>query len=47
MTLTIGGKLTAGVNDTGGHIFFEIFADGGKFSTVSMMPRWQLAIGVN
>jgi hypothetical protein len=35
MSLTIGGKFTAGVNDTGGHIFF--YTDrgdtGGKFST--------------
>jgi hypothetical protein len=37
MSLTIGGKFTAGVNDTGGHIFSEIYTHrgdtGGKFSS--------------
>jgi hypothetical protein len=32
-----GGKFTSGVNDTGGHIFSQIYFDqgvsGGKFST--------------
>jgi hypothetical protein len=42
MSLTIGGKFTAGVNDTGGHIFSDIntiaVTPAANFLPISMPP---------